>query len=95
MYHVEILAHLPKVCYKHNISISDSEQNIPKGDFACKIITFGTALKSFQRPLFLALRDWIWPSTFLGSLHIYSNTLWIISTLNMIKPNKYSLLQDI
>ena len=42
-----ILVHLPKVCYKHNISTSDSEQNVPKGDFACRIITFGRALKSF------------------------------------------------
>lgn len=95
MYHVSILAHLPKGCYKHNISTRDSKQNDPKGDFACRIITFGRALKSFQRSLFLALKDGIWPSTFLGSLYIYSNTLWIISTLNMIKANRYSLLQHI
>lgn len=51
MYHMATLAHLPKVCYKHNISTSDSEQNVPKGDFACRIITLGKALNSFSKAI--------------------------------------------
>ena len=62
-----ILVHLPKVRYKHNISTSDSEQNILKGDFACRIITFCRALKSFFKGhCSQHSKDCIWPSTFLA-----------------------------
>lgn len=58
-------------------------------------IKFGEALKSFSKALFSTLKDYIWSSTFFGSLQIYSNILWIISTLGMIKPSKNSTLQHI